>query len=70
MDIPNEILLLRYILQGIKHINLNLKNLSKNNILPLLIIILNYDWLFPFVFEVDMDFTYDIFQKDIYDYYL
>ena len=32
-DIPNEILLLKYIFQGIKHIKLNLNNMAKNNIL-------------------------------------
>ena len=68
-DVPNEILLLKYIFQGIKRINLNLKNMAKNNILSFLIIILNYDWLFPFVFEVDMDFKYDIFQNDINNFY-
>ena len=69
-DIPNEILLLKYIFQGIKHIKLNLNNMAKNNILPFLIIILNYDWLFPFVFEVDMDFRYDIIQNDLDNFYL
>ena len=68
-DVPNEILLLKFIFQGIKRINLNLKNMAKNNILSFLIIILNYDWLFPFVFEVDMDFKYDIFQNDINNFY-
>ena len=69
-DIPHEILLLKYILQGIKHINLNLKNIAKINILPFLLIILNFDWLFPFVFEVNLDLNYDSLQKDIDSYYL
>jgi len=69
-DIPNEILLLKYIFQGIKHINLNLNKMAKNNILPFIIIILNADWLFPFVFEVDMDFRYETFQNDINNLYL
>ena len=69
-DIPNEILLLKYIFQGIKHLNLNLTNIAKINILPFLIIILNCDWLFPFVFEVDLDLKYDIFQNDIDNYFL
>jgi hypothetical protein len=68
-DVPNEILLLKYIFQGIKHINLNLNKMAKNNILPFLIIILNSDWLFPFVFEVDMDLTYEIFHNDINNLY-
>ena len=69
-DIPNEILLLKYILQGIKHINLNLKNIANINILPFLLIILNFDWLFPFVFEVNLDLNYDSLQKDIDSYFL
>ena len=69
-DVPNEILLLKYIFQGIKHINLNLNKMAKNNILPFIIIILNADWLFPFVFEVDMDFRYETFQNDINNLYL
>ena len=68
-DVPNEILLLKYIFQGIKHITLNLNKMAKNNILPFLIIILNSDWLFPFVFEVDMDLTYEIFRNDINNLY-
>ena len=68
-DVPNEILLLKYIFQGIKHISLNLNKMAKNNILPFLIIILNSDWLFPFVFEVDMDLTYEIFHNDINNLY-
>ena len=68
-DVPNEILLLKYIFQGIKHITLNLNKMAKNNILPFLIIILNSDWLFPFVFEVDMDLTYEIFHNDINNLY-
>ena len=68
-DVPNEILLLKYIFQGIKHITLNLDKMAKNNILPFLIIILNSDWLFPFVFEVDMDLTYEIFHNDINNLY-
>ena len=68
-DVPNEILLLKYIFQGIKQLNLNLKNMAKNNILPFLIIILNFDWLFPFVFEVDIDLRYEQLQNDIDNYY-
>ena len=68
-DVPNEIILLKEILQGIKHINLNLKNMAKNNILSFLLIILNYDWLFPFVFEVDLDLRYDIIENDIKNLY-
>ena len=68
-DVPNEILLLKYIFQGIKHINLNLNKMAKNNILPFLIIILNADWLFPFVFEVDMDLKYEMFQNDMNNFY-
>ena len=68
-DVPNEILLLKYIFQGIKHITLNLNKMAKNNILSFLIIILNSDWLFPFVFEVDMDLTYEIFHNDINNLY-
>ena len=68
-DVPNEILLLKYIFQGIKHITLNLNKMAKNNILPFLIIILNSDWLFPFVFEVDMDLAYEIFHNDINNLY-
>ena len=68
-DVPNEILLLKYIFQGIKHITLNLNKMAKNNILSFLIIILNSDWLFPFAFEVDMDLTYEIFHNDINNLY-
>ena len=68
-DVPNEILLLKYIFQGIKQLNLNLKNMAKNNILPFLIIILNFDWLFPFVFDVDIDLRYEQLQNDIDNYY-
>ena len=63
--IPNEILLLMEILQGIKHINFNLVEYNKESILPYIIILLNSDWLFPFVFEIDLDLSNDNLSKVI-----
>ena len=67
--IPNELLLLMEILQGIKHINLSLKDYNKDSIISYLIILLNYDWLFPFVFEIDLDLSFENLSKEIENIY-
>ena len=67
--IPNEILLLMEILQGIKHINFNIIDYNKESIIPYLIILLNYDWLFPFVFEIDLDLSNDKLSNEIENLY-
>ena len=63
--IPNEMLLLMDVMQGIKRLNLYLKNYNKESLIPYLIILLNYDWLFPFVFEIDLDLSFEQFTNDI-----
>ena len=67
--IPNELLLLMEIFQGIKHINLALKDYNKDNIIFYLIILLNYDWLFPFVFEIDLDLSFEQLSDEIQNIY-
>ena len=67
--IPNELLLLMEIFQGIKHINLSLKDYNKESIIPYLIILLNYEWLFPFVFEIDLDLSYEELSDEIHNLY-
>ena len=67
--IPNELLLLMEIFQGIKHINLSLKDYNKDNIIFYLIILLNYDWLFPFVFEIDLDLSFEQLSEEIQNIY-
>ena len=66
---PNEILLLMEIFQKIKHINLSLKDYNKESIIPYLIVLLNYDWLFPFVFEIDLDLTHEELAEEIMKLY-
>ena len=63
--IPNEMLLLMEVLQGIKKLNLFLKDYNKESLIPYLIILLNFDWLFPFVFEIDLDLSYEQLAIDI-----
>lgn len=67
--IPNELLLLMEIFQGIKCINLSLKDYNKDNIICYLILLLNYDWLFPFVFDIDLDLSYDILSNEVQNLY-
>ena len=63
--IPNEILLLMEIFQRIKYVKLSLKDYNKEKIIPYLIILLNYDWLFPFVFEIDLDLSYEKITDEV-----
>ena len=63
--IPNEILLLMEIFQRIKYIKLSLKDYNRETIIPYLIILLNYDWLFPFVFEIDLDLSYEKLSDEV-----
>ena len=67
--IPNEILLLMEIFQKIKHIDLSLKEQNKENIIPYLIVLLNYDWLFPFVFEIELDLCNEELDEEILQLY-
>ena len=63
--IPNEILLLMEVFQGIKNINLNLKDTNKESLIPYFIVLLNYDWLFPFVFEINLDLSFVKLAEEI-----
>ena len=67
--VPNEILLLMEIFQGIKKINLCLKDYNNKTIIPYLIILLNYDWLFPFVFDIEMDLSLEKLSGEIENLY-
>ena len=66
---PNEILLLMEIFQKIKHINMSLEDYNKDTIIPYLIVLLNYDWLFPFVFEIELDLSHEQLSGEILKLY-
>ena len=63
--LPNDMLLLMDILQGIKKIHLSLDNYDKESMMPYLIILLNFDWLFPFVFEIELDLSNEKLASEI-----
>ena len=67
--IPNEILLLMEIYQRIKYLKLSLKDYNRDTIIPYLIVLLNYDWLFPFVFEIDFDLSYEKLSDEVQKLY-
>ena len=69
-DIPNEILLLIDIFQKIKKLQFKIDNFNKEIILGILLILLNYDWLFPYIFEISFDFNYPEMNKEIQKIYL
>ena len=69
VSIPNEILLLMEVFQGIKNINLNLKDTNKESLIPYFIVLLNYDWLFPFVFEINLDLSFEKLAEEIQKLY-
>ena len=54
-DIPNELLLLIDIFQKIKKIEFKIGDYTKEINLGFYLILLNYKWLFPYVFEIEFD---------------
>ena len=69
-DIPNELLLLMDIFQKIKKLVFKIGDYPKEVILGILLILLNYKWLFPYVFEIEFDLTFIDLHKDIQKIYL
>ena len=69
-DIPKEILLLIDIFQKIKKLQFKIDNFNREIILGILLILLNYDWLFPYIFEIEFDFNYSGMNKEIQKIYL
>ena len=69
-DIPKEILLLIDIFQKIKKLQFKIDNFNREIILGILLILLNYDWLFPYIFEIEFDFNYSEMNKEIQKIYL
>ena len=60
--VPNEFILLMNIFQGIKKINFNL---NENYIIEYTLILLNYEWLFPYVFSIKFDMNCNKLYKII-----
>jgi len=55
--IPNEFILLMNIFQGIKTLKMTFEESSSDLTKAYIILLLNYEWLFPFVFEIEFDLT-------------
>ena len=69
-DLPNEILLLIDIFQKIKKLIFKINDYSKEIIFGVLLILLNYNWLFPYVFEIELDFNCIDLHKEIDKIYI
>ena len=69
-DIPNELLLLIDIFQKIKKLEFKIGNYPKDVILGILLILLNYKWLFPYVFEIEFDLSCIDLHNEILKIYI
>ena len=69
-DIPNEILLLIDFFHKIKKLQFKIGDYDKNVILCISLILLNYEWLFPYVFEIEFDLNCDLLHKEIQKIYI
>ena len=69
-DISNEILLLIDIFQKIKKLQFKIGDYDKNIIYCVSLILFNYEWLFPYVFEIGLDLNFDPFHKKIQKIYI
>jgi hypothetical protein len=69
-DIPNEILLLIDIFQKIKKLEFKIDDYDKNIIFCISLILLNYEWLFPYVFEIEFDLNCNLLHKEIQKIYI
>ena len=67
--IPNEFILLMNIFQGIKNIKMTFEESSSELTRAYILLLLNYEWLFPFVFEIEFDLTCHKLYKVIYTEY-
>lgn len=67
--LPNEIVLLLEIFQNIKTLTLPLGESSQESLVTYLILFLNYEWLFPIVFNLNLDFSCDLITQEIGDIY-
>ena len=68
-EIPNEILILIEIFQGVKKIVIPIEEGSETNLLTYIILLANYDWLFPFVFEVELNYSNNKIYKEVQNLY-
>ena len=69
-DIPNEILLLIDIFHKIKKLQFKIGDYDKTIIFCISLILLNYEWLFPYVFEIEFDLNCDLLHKEIQKIYI
>ena len=69
-DIPNELLLLIDIFQKIKKLEFKIGDYPKEAILGILLILLNYKWLFPYVFEIEFDLNCIDLHREILKIYI
>ena len=61
--IPNEFILLMNIFQGIKTLKMTFEESSSDLTKAYILLLLNYEWLFPFVFEIEFDLTCHKFYR-------
>ena len=69
-DIPNELLLLIDIFQKVKKLEFKIGDYPREALLGILLILLNYNWLFPYVFEIEFNLNYIDLHKEIEKKYL
>ena len=56
-EIPNELLLLLEAFKNVKTIEISIEEATHESIITYLLILLNNDWLFPCVFDLNLNFS-------------
>ena len=67
--LPNEIILLMNIFMGVKRLKMSLEDSTIDFVKGSLLLLLNNEWLFPYVFEIEIDLTCERMLKEIKEEY-
>ena len=59
-DIPNELLLLIEAFKNVKTLEISIQETTHESIITYLLILLNIEWLFPCVLDLNLDFSFSI----------
>ena len=68
-EMPNELLLLLEAFKNVKNIIINIEEAIHESIITYLLILLNNDWLFPCVFDLDLNFSCHKLNQEVMNVY-
>ena len=68
-EIPNELLLLLEAFKNVKTIEISIEEATHESIITYLLILLNNDWLFPCVFDLNLNFSCNKLNQEVMGVY-